>query len=273
MARADMESASPKRQSLQAEDKIIAVKELCAMRGVDDATKRWQALNPAIERSGPLSGNWAFVNDSAKRLANLCGMTAPLLWGLVIAYSASLQHEYSHYSQFVSELGERGSSTESIVRYAGFIVTGAMHVAYSIFLYATFRTQRLAVFAATLIGLNGLAHACAGVFSCDPGCSPADPSPSQTLHCVFATIGYFSFVGAAVIWGVVFRRYQSLRDLSVFSIVAGIAGLVFFVLMAYSIDLRAGTGMYQRLSSGVLLLWLLLFAARLWRLQARGEVR
>jgi Protein of unknown function (DUF998) len=165
MARADMESASPKRQSLQAEDKIIAVKELCAMRGVDDATKRWQALNPAIERSSPLSGNWAFVNDSAKRLANLCGMTAPLLWGLVIAYSASLQHEYSHYSQFVSELGERGSSTESIVRYAGFIVTGAMHVAYSIFLYATFRTQRLAVFAATLIGLNGLAHACAGVFS------------------------------------------------------------------------------------------------------------
>jgi hypothetical protein len=43
--------------------------------------------------------------------------------------------------------------------------------------------------------------------------------------------------------------------------------------MAYSIDLRAGTGMYQRLSSGVLLLWLLVFAARLWRLQAKGEVR
>jgi hypothetical membrane protein len=243
------------------------------MRGGDDATKRWQALNPAIERSSPLSGSCAFVNDSARRLGNLCGMAAPFLWALVIAYSASLQQEYSHYSQFVSELGERGSSTEPIVRYAGFIAIGAMHIAYSLFLYATFRSQRLAAFAAALIALNGLAHACAGVFSCDPSCSPADPSPSQTLHCVFATIGYFTFAGAAVIWGVVFRRYQSLRDLSVFSIVAGIAGLVFFVLMVYSIDLRAGTGMYQRLSSGVLLLWLLVFAARLWRLQAKGGLR
>jgi hypothetical protein len=107
----------------------------------------------------------------------------------------------------------------------------------------------------------------------DPGCSPADPSYSQTLHCVFATIGYCTFVGAAILWGVVFRRYQSLRDLSAFSIASGIAGLTFFLLMTYSMDIRAGTGMYQRLSSGVLSLWLLVFAARLWRLQAKAELR
>jgi hypothetical membrane protein len=211
------------------------------------------------------------VNDKAKRLGNLCGMAAPFVWALVIAYSSSRHQEYSHYSQFVSELGERGSSTESIVRYAGFIVTGAMHVAYSLFLYATFRAQRLAAFAAALIALNGLAHACAGVFSCDPGCSPAEPSRSQTLHCVFAAIGYFSFVAAAVLWGGVLRQHQRLRNLSVFSIVSGIAGLIFFLLMVYSIDLRAGTGLYQRLSSGVLSLWLLVFAGRLWRLRVKQE--
>lgn len=231
-----------------------------------------QTSDPRIARS-PADWKLPFAKEGARRLGILYGMAAPLLWALVIAYSASLRHEYSHYSQFVSELAERGSSTESLVRYAGFVLTGTMHIAFAIVLYATFSRQRLAALAAALIALNGLAHACAGVFSCDPGCSPAHPSYSQTLHCVFATLGYFSFVGAAVLWGIVFRRYQSLRDLSTFSIAAGIAGLIFFVLMAYSVDLRAGTGMYQRLSSGVLSLWLLVFALRLWRLQAKCEVR
>jgi hypothetical protein len=44
-------------------------------------------------------------------------------------------------------------------------------------------------------------------------------------------------------------------------------GLVFLLLMAWSAELKAGTGLYERLSSGVLSLWVLVFAARLWRLK------
>jgi len=49
-------------------------------------------------------------------------------------------------------------------------------------------------------------------------------------------------------------------------------GLVFLLLMVWSAELRAGTGLYERLSSGVLSLWVLVFAARLWRLDADALV-
>jgi hypothetical protein len=44
-------------------------------------------------------------------------------------------------------------------------------------------------------------------------------------------------------------------------------GLVFLLLMSWSAELRRGTGLYERLSSGVLSLWVLVFAVRLWYLK------
>jgi hypothetical protein len=38
--------------------------------------------------------------------------------------------------------------------------------------------------------------------------------------------------------------------------------------MSWSAELRAGTGFYERVSSGILSLWVLVFAVRLWRLKA-----
>ena len=38
-------------------------------------------------------------------------------------------------------------------------------------------------------------------------------------------------------------------------------------------ELRRGTGLYERLSSGVLSLWVLCFAVQLWRLKSSGTRR
>ena len=50
-------------------------------------------------------------------------------------FGGSLRPEYSHFSQYISELGERGSSTELIMRYAAFVPTGLMHIAFAAFLF------------------------------------------------------------------------------------------------------------------------------------------
>ena len=69
------------------------------------------------------------------KIGNLCGLMAPVLWALVIIFGGSLRPEYSHFSRYISELGERGSSTEMIMRYAAFVPTGLMHIAFSAFLF------------------------------------------------------------------------------------------------------------------------------------------
>jgi hypothetical membrane protein len=208
------------------------------------------------------------MNVTLYKTGNLCGILAPLLWVSVIIFCGGSRPEYSHFTQYISELGERGSSTELSMRYAGFLLTGLMHMAFAAFLYVTFRGDRLAAISATLIAMNGLARIGAGLFPCEPGCDGPKLLLSQQLHSLSAGIGFFALIGASVMWGIVLRRSRGLRGLSLFSVGCGTAGLVFLLLMLWSAELRAGTGLYERLSSGVLSLWMLVFAARLRRLEA-----
>ena len=203
------------------------------------------------------------------RIGNLCGIVAPVLWAAAIILCGSLRPGYSHYTQYISELGERGSSTESIMRYAGFVPTGLMHVAFAAFLYAAFRGHRLAGIAAALLAINGFARVGAGLFPCEAGCAVPRILLSQKLHSLFAGLGFFALIGSTMLWGLVLRRDRSLRHLSIYSAGSGLFGLVFLLLMAWSAEQRAGTGLYERLSSGILSLWILVFAVQLWRLKRR----
>jgi hypothetical membrane protein len=55
-----------------------------------------------------------------RRLGILSGILAPLLWLSLIGIAGAMRPGFSHVSQYISELGERGSSTEALMRYAAF---------------------------------------------------------------------------------------------------------------------------------------------------------
>lgn len=202
------------------------------------------------------------------KIGNLCGILAPVLWAGAVIFCGSLRPEYSHLTQYISELGERGSSTEFMIRYAGFVPTGLMHVVFAAFLYVVFKGSRPAAIAAMLLAINGLARIGAGIFPCEVGCAGPRLLLSQKLHSLSSGVGFFALIGAAILWGVLLRRYQRLRGLSLYSVGSGILGLVFLVAMLWGAELRRGTGLYERLSTGVLSLWVLVFAVRLWQLKA-----
>lgn len=201
------------------------------------------------------------------RFGILCGLSAPLLWASAIIMCGSLTPGYSHMSQYVSELGARGSPTELLIRYAGFVPTGLMHIAFAASLYVAFKDSRLASVAAALLALNGLGRVGAGLFPCEPGCSVPRLLLSQKLHSAASGVGFFALIGAAILWGVVARRGGRLKGLRLYSIASGLLGLIFLLLMSWSDELRAATGLYERLSSGILSTWVLVLAARLWYLK------
>jgi hypothetical membrane protein len=198
------------------------------------------------------------------KLGILCGVLAPLLWASAIVLCGTLRPGFNHFTQYISELGERGSSTELLMRYAAFVPTGLMHLAFAGALAIAFRTSRLGVLAAILLGLNGLARIAAGYFPCDVGCEDTG-STGQRMHSLSAGVGFLALVASTVLWGVVLKRSRDLRGFAAYSVASGASGLAFLLLMVWSAEPGSARGLFERFSSGVLSLWILVFALRLQR--------
>jgi len=209
----------------------------------------------------------AVVASSLVRGGLLCGVVAPLLWVAVIVIAGAVRPGFDHVGQYISELGERGSNAEMFMRYGGFVTTGLMHIAYAAAFYAVvIRVSgqvRLPLLLALFIALNGIGRVGAGVFACEPGCA-APEVLAQRLHSLSATIAFLSIIAAVSLGAIVFRADNRLRPLAAYSLASGCAGLIFLWLMSSSEATHVFTGLYERLASGVLTLWV--FVTALWLL-------
>lgn len=191
------------------------------------------------------------------------GILAPLLWVSLIAIAGTMRPDFSHLTDYISELAERGSATESLMRYAAFGFTGFLYLCFAATLRACFREGWLALLAAVLLGLDGLGRIGAGVFPCDPGCNGL--SVSQGLHREFATLGFLSGILAAIAWGVVLRRHAWPRSMAWHAVATGVLALTLLLLMSWDGNPVHAPGLFEHLASGVLSLWVLAFAASLLR--------
>jgi len=196
-----------------------------------------------------------------------------LLWAAVIVIAGELRPGFDHVGQYISELGERGSTTETFMRYGGFVATGLMHVGFAAAFYATLihvsDRPRLTLLVAVLIALDGIGRIGAGLFACEPGCA-APESLSQHLHGLSATIAFLAIAAAALFGAILFRRDERLRSLSAYSFASGCAGLIFLALMSASEATHAYTGLYERLASGLLTLWVFVITVRLRKLEIKN---
>jgi hypothetical membrane protein len=215
----------------------------------------------------------AIVHRRVGRVLNAAGIAAPMLWVAALAYIGSLQPEYSHSRQYISELAARGTPTQHVMQVAGFILPGLMVVAFGLLVGLSAQTKFAGAGAALLI-VAGLARITAGVFSLDPCCAQGAPSFSERIHNA-AGAGYLvTMVAAVLIWCVVtdrtFRtRVRWFRWYSQATLVAAIT--LPWWLMRFGSD-PANVGLFQRATFGVLNLWILVFAGVVWsRLNSRPQ--
>lgn len=122
------------------------------------------------------------------RAGLFCGLVAPLLWAAAIVLAGELRPGFDHVSQYISELGERGSSTEIFMRFGGFVASGVLIVGYAAAFHVTVARvtdrPRLTLLVAVLVALNGIGRIGAGIFPCEPGCATPEVF-SQRLHGLF----------------------------------------------------------------------------------------
>jgi hypothetical membrane protein len=218
------------------------------------------------------------VNTTILRVGLWCGVVGPIVWLAVLGAAMLARPEFSPVTDYISELGESGSTTELFVRYAGFEFTGLLYVVFAVGAAGLFLGDAGAardssrsrpthalwpVGAALLVGLDGIGRIGAGVYPCDMGC--ASVSATQELHRLFATIGFCSGVVAALAWGVVARRHAWLRGFANMSTGAGLLTTALLLLMTWRANPYPLTGLYEHLATLVISVWTLALAVRLVR--------
>jgi hypothetical protein len=196
------------------------------------------------------------------RLGLACGVAAPLVWLGVIALAGALTPGYEHLQDRIAALAARQSPTELLMRYAGYVLSGVLHVAFALALAWRSKFDWPALAGAALLALAGVARVLAGVHACDADCAPFSPSVDQLRHqfASGATLGLLTV--SAIYWGVVSNRYAALKRLSAAGIGAGTWTLVFLVM---SVAWGSHAGAWERLATATLSLWTFTLALAVYR--------
>jgi hypothetical membrane protein len=180
----------------------------------------------------------------------LCGVAAPVLWMALIVFGDLARADISPITDFISELGERGSSTEAVMRWAGFGLTGLLYVWFAAALPSGVTSRWRAAIVAVFVAIDGLGRIGAGVHPCDPGCDGT--SRDQELHRLFATVAFCSGIIGTLAAGVLWRSW--------FAAAVGLSATIFLLLMTWSDNPIDAHGLFERLATGVLSLWMVVFA-------------
>ena len=193
----------------------------------------------------------------------VAGMLAFLPHLIAVVLATVQRPEFSNRIQYLSELGERGSSTAIVANYLGILPTGVLLACFGVGVFLRFRADRLMAAAGALIVLHGVLRVVAAIFPCDPGCRPIFPTTSQTVHNMAATVAFVSLTTSLFLAGswLRARRHETWIVAATFSLGA-------LAVAAQGMLVAAPTGspgLYQRLALGALQLWVALLAFHLSR--------
>jgi hypothetical membrane protein len=178
----------------------------------------------------------------------------------LVGLAGASRPDFTLTTDFISELGERGSPTAWLVNPAAFIFTGALYVVFAAALSTTF-AGRWAWALAGLLALDGVGRMGAGIYPCDPGCD--GNSPTQELHRLYATVGFSAGILAALVCGTLVRRKDRWPGFGWYSVATGVIAAVLLLMM--SSNSTAVPGLLEHLASALLSIWLVVLSSRLLR--------
>ena len=205
--------------------------------------------------------------DSTQRLLAICGIIGPIVYAIIVIILGFLHPDYNHVTQYMSELGAVGAPYAIIMDTVGLPLLGLLMIFFAFGLHRGIGEDKGAKIGPTLVAVSGTALVMTGIFPCDPGC--ADVTFVGNMHSVFATIAGFAMLLAPIAISPRLRNDYRWQGYLVYSlatvVVAGIISAV-FGLMIFEAWTRALEGALQRISMGLLLLWIDVMAIRLLRL-------
>ena len=118
----------------------------------------------------------------SKQLPLVCAAASLGFVALLALLAGAAVPNYSHLSQFISELGARDAPFEWQVRFFGFLPSGILLLVFCFFAHAALPRSRTTSMALMGFAIYAVGYLVAAAFPCDFGCRPKHPSTSQIIH-------------------------------------------------------------------------------------------
>lgn len=185
-----------------------------------------------------------------------CGLLIPFWLMIGVWLTAQAYPGYDHLQQAMSQLGAQDSPTQHWSPLANNFPLALLFALFAWGLARHWHSSKLALLSAALVLLHGLGSLGTGLFPCDPGCAPAEPSSSQQLHNLCGLVMFLSLTLASALWAWLGKRLAGSKALGWFSLACLIAAVVTVVLMAQAAQSGQLFGLYQRLNYGISVVWI-----------------
>jgi hypothetical membrane protein len=165
--------------------------------------------------------------------------------------------QYSHKTQFISELGATGSPHGDYVNYLGFIPTELFILGFVFSCFLVLVKTKRNVTGLAFIAVYGLTLGIAALFPCDFECKPDEPTMSHNIHMLSAFPGYLCAIIAIFIMSSNTLLAAQFKAFKMISIAIGCLCLYAFLNLDPNSNL---VGSYQRFLELLLYSWFIYFA-------------
>jgi len=196
------------------------------------------------------------IHESESRGLLLAGIAAPVVMAGAILVAGQLEPDYSHATQYVSELGAVGATNATAFNLVGLSLVGLLTILFAIGMYRQVRPSAWLVTSSALVAVAGLGRLAAGFFPCDAGCALEGMSTTATIH---AGMGFMALnagviAPVALAIGLRHRRPHPLFGSSVgLGVLSVVLAVVFFGLGK---ELVPNIGIVQRTLLAALYAWI-----------------
>ena len=189
------------------------------------------------------------ITRSAAYLAAAFALLIPILFGALVP-------NYSHLSDYISELGAIGTPQGWWVNRLGFLPTGLLAAVVALGLpVITPRRQPARMASLLFLGVS-VGYLGAVVWPCDFGC-PTVGTPRQQMHNLLGLVEYGLGGVSLLLFAVVFWQADSWRWLAILSAALGVVVLAGLVMMTLP-QQHIWRGGWQRLAEISLFSWMVI---------------
>lgn len=207
--------------------------------------------------------------DDVQKLA-ICGIIGPALYTIVMIVIGFIRSGYNPITQHMSELGEVGGPNAPIMNIAGFITSGLLMIAFALGLHRGISEGKGSKIGPASVALAGTGAVLIGIFPFDP--TALFPSLTGIMHIVSVII---LSAGLVIAPFAISRRIKHDPQWGSYRLYCLATGLVtvFVGAVFFSMVLKDWSGLLQRVSLEVPLLWIEVMAIKLLLLSDKNISR
>jgi hypothetical membrane protein len=197
----------------------------------------------------------------SRKFLIICGIIAPLIFTLEIIIIGIFHPNYNHITQYISELGAINAPF-AIFYNILLSISGILILIFSFGLFKELDDKFIIkILGSVFIAISGLSFFLIGFFPCDPDC--INITIIGLIHGNLANAAQIPLLIAPLLLSNSFKFDKS-NFIKYYSIFTTILGIVFFIIYK-SYIFEGYTGLFQRISFGIPLLWIEIIAIKMFR--------